>query len=386
MSKIDSKKLAIEIMEYDTLKKINLLFQSSIEEFNTRLDASKRYLDYITLPIIISSIEKKAYNPFKDIIEKYVQYIITQKMGVLGYTLLPLGYSSDLSFETNENIIHIEVKTANIRNPSDFKDTIPLGFNQTSYLGKLPLGIRGTSFYVSEGREPFRVYPNIPTYYEKNGKIKIAITNALIFIYPDYKEIMDECRDDYVNILSLIDSKLKNAIKKTLGIDIITNADIEGFLENIPPRSTVKRRRILTENIVRGFYLQKLKSDIYSKLNFTNDEKKKLESFFEKINETTQKLRERNIKPVAIISISIPNGSLVPYYDREIVSGKSYGKSIRYHYKNGIFKLLSKKEKKDVPRVIFLDYDDDYLEEIKKYFTNIYIFETKPQKITGSRD
>ncbi len=81
-----------------------------------------------------------------------------------------------------------------------------------------------------------------------------------------------------------------------------------------------------------------------------------MSQFTDRLKKATQRLRGREIKPVAIISISIPYGKLSPYYDKEIVSGKAYGKSIRYHYKDGKFKLLSKED--DVKsRVVFLDYD-----------------------------
>lgn len=155
----------------------------------------------------MSSIEDKSYNPFAEIIERYVEYIVAQKMEIHGYKFLPLGYSSDLCFESEDTVTHIDIKTANIKNPSDFKDTIPLGFNQTSYSGKLPLGKRNSNFYFSEGREPLKIYPILPTEYEIDVKKKIAITNALLFIYPDYKDSLDSVREVYSEILKLIDGK-----------------------------------------------------------------------------------------------------------------------------------------------------------------------------------
>jgi hypothetical protein len=108
--------------------------------------------------------------------------------------------------------------------------------------------------------------------------------------------------------------------------------------------------------------------------------KEKMRGFVSKIKKVAQKLRDREIKPVAIISISIPNGKLSPYYDNEIVSGKAYGKSIRYHYSDGKFKLLSKKG--DIKwRVIFLDYNKKYLQTLRKYFSNIYVFEIVQKRL-----
>jgi len=89
----------------------------------------------------------------------------------MGYKMLPLGYSSDLTFEDDEHVINIDIKTANIKNPADFKEEIALGFNQTSYSGKLPSGIRGKGEYYSDGIEIVRTYPNLPKEYHVNGKI-----------------------------------------------------------------------------------------------------------------------------------------------------------------------------------------------------------------------
>lgn len=227
----NDEKRIIEEIEYQTLLKFNQIFSSCIQDFGTRLDDSLKYLDHITLPIIMASIEEKSYNPFSGIIERYVEYIVSQKMEAFGYKFLPLGYSSDLCFETNESVIHIDIKTANIDNPSDFKDTIPLGFNQTSYKGILPL--KGKKFYFPKGKKPLSVYPNLPAEYIINDKKKITITNALLFIYPEYKSILDDIRGDYESILSLIDDKLKNYILKILTeekITGITNNDVAEFL------------------------------------------------------------------------------------------------------------------------------------------------------------
>jgi hypothetical protein len=377
-----AEKVNIEKIEYEVLRKFSQIFYECIEDFNTRLDASLNYLDYITLPVIMASIEEKAYNPFANIIEKYVEFIVTQKMERHGYKFLPIGYSSDLSFESEDAIIHIDVKTANLNNPSDFKDTIPLGYNQTSYHAKLPLGERGKSFYLENGKEPFKVYPNLPVEYVINGKKKITLTYALLFIYPDYKDIMDEIRNDYEDILSLIDEKLKNVILDILQSSglFVTSQDVEQYLKKKNKNTNIKNSRILAENIVRGYYIHDLANQIDSKFRLNTHEKEKMRGFVSKIKKVAQKLRDREIKPVAIISISIPNGKLSPYYDNEIVSGKAYGKSIRYHYSDGKFKLLSKKG--DIKwRVIFLDYNKKYLQTLRKYFSNIYVFEIVQKRL-----
>ena len=78
----------------------------------------------------------KSYNPFTEIIEKQIGFIFTEKLISEGYKNNPLGFSSDLTFENQDHIINIDIKSANLNNTADFKDLIPLGFSQTSYSGK----------------------------------------------------------------------------------------------------------------------------------------------------------------------------------------------------------------------------------------------------------
>ncbi len=100
------------------------------------------------------------------------------------------------------------------------------------------------------------------------------------------------------------------------------------------------------------------------------DENAKIKQFNNTLKDIATKLSKSEIHPVAIISISIPNGQLIPHYDDEIVSGKSWGKSIRYHYDKGIFKGLGR----DKSRVIFIDYNKAYLLKLKNYFRNIICY------------
>jgi hypothetical protein len=378
-----TEKVEIEKIEYDSLQKLNNAFRECIKDFSTKLDSSLNYLDYLALPIIMSSIEKKAYNPFADIIEKYVEFIVIKKMETYGYKFLPIGYCSDMCFDDGNSVIHIDIKTANLNNPSDFKNTIPVGFNQTSYPAKLPLGIRGGSFYLEDGKEPFKVYPVLPVEYWMDGKKKNTITNALLFIYPDYKDIMDEFRNDYEQICALIDAKLQDTLIRLLGPSFLNlnKKDVHAFLEKKDKNTNIKNRRVLYENIVRGYYIHKLEKKIDVSFNLSTDDKQRMNRFLGSVQEATQKLRDKNIKPVAIISISIPNGKLSPHYDNEIVSGKNYGKSIRYHYEEGEFKLLESTNGAK-SRVVFLDYDEKYLKTLRKYFTKMYVFETRQKEIT----
>ena len=353
MSDFTKEQIEVEKKEHDMLKKLNRVFSDNLSIFDSGLEDSLKYMNYITMPIIMASLKKKSFNPFSEIIEKHISYIINDKMIGLDYKMLPLGYSSDLSFENDEEIVHLDIKTANINNPADFKEEIALGFNQTSYPGKLPLGIRGDSSYTPDGIDEVKTYPNLPEEYKSNGKSRICLTNGLLFIYPDYKEIIDNVREEYITIRKILDGGLIRLLR-----------DKKQFLDYRPHRERFKRREIIVGNLVRGYFIHDKKD-----LHLSNNEKNQLEDFSEKLFQISDNLRKREIRPVAIISISIPNGKLFPHYNSEIVSGKSFGKSVRYHYREGVFKALNGDS-----RVVFINYDEKYLPQLKKYFRKIITY------------
>lgn len=362
------EQISLEFKEYEILQKLNKIFSISLEEFNTKYANSLKYINYLTLPIIMASIENKAYNPFSEIIEKHISFTVNKKMEENGYKTLPLGYSSDLTFENDEHIINIDIKTANIENPSDFSNEIALGFNQTNYFAKLPIGIRGRS-YNKDGIDEVKTVPNIPAKYEIDKKSKLNLTYGLIFIYPEYSTIIDEIREDYLKIRKLFDSKLIELYLSAFSGDKVS---INEFLKYKPNAEKFERKEIIIDNLIRGFFIHKKKN-----VKLKAGETAKIEQFDCTLKNIATKLSKSEIHPVAIISISIPNGQLIPNYDDEIVSGKSWGKSIRYHYKEGIFKGLEGEKS----RVIFIDYNKEYLPKLKKYFKNIICYSLKETKI-----
>ena len=316
----------IESKEHEILKKLNNIFNSSLNEFNTKYSNSLKYINYLTLPIIMASIEDKAYNPFSEIIEKHISYIVNKKMEQNGYKLIPLGYSSDLTFENEDHIINIDIKTANINNPSDFSNEIALGFNQTNYFAKLPSGIRRTQEYNPDRINEVKTTPNLPANYYVDNKQKLNLTYGLIFIYPEFKTIMDQIRSDYIKIRELFSSKLYYLYDEIFSRN---KKNIKKFLDY------QNRKEIIIDNLIKRHFIHSGKD-----YKLSNDEVKQLNEFNDALNNISKKLSKSEIHPVAIISISIPNGLLVPHYDGEIVSGKSWGKSIRYHYRDGKFKGL----------------------------------------------
>jgi hypothetical protein len=103
--------------------------------------------------------------------------------------------------------------------------------------------------------------------------------------------------------------------------------------------------------------------------------RKIIDKFSRELNRFSESLRRRDVKPIAIIAISIPNGMLKKKYINKFVSGKNYSKSARYHYENGIFEIIKERTKEEFPRVLFLSVNSNYLEELKKYFSKITVLD-----------
>jgi len=91
----------------------------------------------------------------------------------------PIG--SDLMYEHPDAFFHIEIKTALIDNPADYKGKINIGINQTSY------GIQNL------------FSPNLPTYYKPNDSIeeKPCLTYIIQIVHehakPNIKALLLAC-------------------------------------------------------------------------------------------------------------------------------------------------------------------------------------------------
>jgi hypothetical protein len=77
-----------------------------------------------------------------------------------------------LFFETQDAFVHIDIKTAKLSNPSDYKGKVPLSENQTSYRSSV---------------KKFKA--NLPTFYNKDRENeKICLTYIINIIYDDSKK------------------------------------------------------------------------------------------------------------------------------------------------------------------------------------------------------
>lgn len=366
------EQLEIEKMEKEMLFNLAYSFRNSLDEFSTSFGQSINYLREIAIPLIMASKEDKSYNPFSEIIEKFVMHILIVKLQKDGFTLLPLGYSSDLTLENNKCILNIDIKTANIENTSDFRNTINIGLNQTSHIAK----IKYKGSYVLP--EPYYVYPNLPPVYEKEGEKKYVLTYGLQFIYPSYRELIKEVRNEYVNLRNFFKEQITKNLNDLSKLKNTPKDVIEELLKSEPDKSKPTKVELISESMFRGYFVHKMERDkIKNSLNLTTatniveDFEKKVEKFIEKFN----------IRPIAIIAISIPNGLLKDKYINKFVSGKDFAKSTRFYYQDGIFELLNERCKERIPRVIFIDYDKNYEEQLKSLFNKIHLLELTTKEL-----
>lgn len=368
----------IEEKEKEILFKLGWIFKDSLDDFSTSVDRSLRYLDKIVLPIIIASKEDKSYNPFSEIIEKYVLHILIRKFEREGYSLLPLGYSADLTVENEHYILSIDIKTANIDNLSDFKETINVGINQMTHVAKMSLKRR---LFLPP---PYFVYPTIPPFYEMNdGSKKLILTYGLMFVYPSYRDLIDDIRKDYHSLFNLFNQKLKRVLIPMIGSILgVSQEEAVRIIESKPEKSRYSKDYLITESLIRGVFIHRQeKANILNSLKISKEEYRIIADFSNRLKDFVDKLRDRDIKPIAIIVISIPNGLLKEKYLNKFVSGKDYAKSARYHYKYGIFEVIKEETGEEFPRVIFIDLNSNYLDKLKKYFRRIFVLDYQLKKL-----
>lgn len=361
----------IEKEEKKLLFKLGWIFKDSLNDFSTSVDRSLKYLDKIVLPIIMASKEEKSYNPFSEIIEKHVLHILIRKFEREGYSLLPLGYSADLTLENDHYILSIDIKTANIDNPSDFRKTVNVGINQMTHVAKLRLNRK---FLPS----PYFVYPTIPPFYEMDdGNRKLILTYGLMFIYPSYRDLTDDIRSDYQSLFNFFNQKLKRVLISIVERSFnVSQEKAIKIIESKPEKSRYSKDELITESLIRGVFMHKQeKENILTSLEIFEEEYRIIDEFSNQVEEFINQLRERDIKPIAIIAISLPNGLLKEKYLNKFVSGKDYARSARYHYEHGVFEIIKEETGEELPRVIFVDLNMDYLDDLKEYFDRIIVLD-----------
>ncbi len=62
-------------------------------------------------------------------------------------------------------------------------------------------------------------------------------------------------------------------------------------------------------------------------------------------------------------------------YLEKFVSGKSYARSARYHYEDGIFKIIKQETGQEFSRVVFIALNEEYMGVLRRYFKRIIVFD-----------
>jgi len=183
----------VEQIERDFLYEIDRSIQRNISEFFEELNSSYRFIDYILPPLVSASKRGSTFNPFDEIFEKYLSDILVREFQNRGFENRPIGYASDVCMESEDIVLHIDLKSANVENKSDYRNTIAVSKNQFSYPGRLPIKVdteEEKNQDISEN--PIKVFPNLPTEYEMNGKTKLTLSFGVLTIYDQYREHIDK--------------------------------------------------------------------------------------------------------------------------------------------------------------------------------------------------
>lgn len=149
----------------------------------------------------------------------------------------PIG--ADMFFETYNAFVHIDIKTAKLNNPSDYKGKIPLGANQTSY--KI---------------DDFNFEVNLPTKYKY--KDKLCLTYIINIIY----DIIEE----NIEIIAIILIAVPNGeLISVYGTDIIsagkTGITGKGFRYEYKNKSDFQLLPKKPSRIRKIFLSEKTKND-----------------------------------------------------------------------------------------------------------------------------
>jgi hypothetical protein len=204
-----------------------------------------------------------------------------------------------------------------------------------------------------------------------------------MFIYPSYKDLIDDIREDYSSLFNFFKRKVKSILVPIVAQKLNINENkAREILESKPEKSRYTREELIAESLIRGIFIhEQQRKEIISNLRLNDRELKIIEKFANDLKEFTDKIRERDIKPIAIIAISIPNGLLRDKYLDKFVSGKNYSKSARYHYEDGIFEIIKENTNEEIPRVLFIDIDERFVDSLKQYFDNIVLLDYKLKRL-----
>lgn len=167
----EAEKKEIERIERNYLESINYLLSMDVDKMIKGLNSKDSIRD--NWDIFLSTNSRTSRTELSTGAERMFYWLFNQ-FGAPNSS--PIG--SDLFFETHDAYIHIDIKSVQSKNKSDFKGKVAIERNQTSYK---------STFLVNEGKatEERRSYEgNLPYYYQKsNGKKKVCLTYFIAVFY-----------------------------------------------------------------------------------------------------------------------------------------------------------------------------------------------------------
>lgn len=371
-------KQEIEELEKEFLIDIYKVVEGNESLIEDKLDESLRYVEYI-LPPLINASGDRTLGFMAEILEKYLSDILIEEFEERGYENRPLFYSSDICLEGEDIMLHIDLKTANIENTSDYASKIPIGNNQTSYTGFAPIKIKtrgkgnGKKLDKLEDKFP-KVYSNLPNYYENNGKKKLTLTYSVSIVYNEFSSDLSNIIEDYKEIKELIksnfSSKYQNLIQRYYNEELAEEFVEEGWMSHNNYGDK------LSDSYFIALMMRKDKEHIRKFLELNEQENTKIANFRNKLESLENSLRSKGI--AYILCTSLPNGLLSPDYDlkkrggkgkKGLKSGKNFGEDPRFYYGDGMYENLE-----DFPRVLFPYVNNEFFEEINQNFGQIGLY------------
>jgi len=156
----------IEFWEHDTLERIYFTIHQDIDKMMDGL-RSKDKIKYDWIKAFDRIDKQRKNSDFARGAERIYFWLFNQ-FGKPNSS--PIG--ADMFFETHDAFVHIDIKTAKLDNPSDYKGKIPLSENQTNYKSK---------------NKNFNC--NLPTFYNKEkSDEKICLTYIINIIYDERED------------------------------------------------------------------------------------------------------------------------------------------------------------------------------------------------------
>lgn len=186
---MDKEIKEIEFWEHETLENIYFMIHQDLNKMLDGLNSKDKIKeDWIKA---FNRVDKKRQNSDFARGAERIYFWLFNQFGRPNSS--PIG--ADLFFETTRAFVHIDIKTAKLDNPSDYKGKIPISENQTSYSSENKSFNTNLPFYYNYGKETQKVcltYVINIIYTEENSNFKIkaifliSIPNGKLYpIYGD---------------------------------------------------------------------------------------------------------------------------------------------------------------------------------------------------------